>query len=141
MAVQVVRVAEVEALKTRSGNTRYVLRTDDGAEYTTFKEEIARQAVAAEGKNARIEFHEQERGGFHNVYLDGVEPIDEGEPRSADEGEDAEAVAWKTAVDAAPWLLGEAPPEGVQADELFEKLQPFKQRVVEDIRDDDGDDG
>jgi hypothetical protein len=43
-------------------------------------------------------------------------------------------VAWKTAVDAAPWLLGEKPPaEGVEADELFEKLQPFKELVAEDI--------
>jgi hypothetical protein len=134
MAEQVVHVAEVKALKTRSGNTRFVLRADDGSEYTTFKEEIARQAIAAEGKRARIEFHEQERDGFRNVYLDRVETL---EDEVEGEGEDAEAVAWKTAVDAAPWLLGEAPPEGVPADELFEKLQPFKERVAEDIRDDD----
>ena len=43
-------------------------------------------------------------------------------------------MAWKTAVDAAPWLLGESPPkEGVDPDELFEKLQPFKELVAEDI--------
>jgi len=36
--------------------------------------------------------------------------------------------------DAAPWLLGESPPkEGVDPDELFEKLQPFKELVAEDI--------
>ena len=29
-----VRVAEVKALKTRSGNTRYVLRDEDGGEYS-----------------------------------------------------------------------------------------------------------
>jgi hypothetical protein len=39
-----VHVHEVKAFTTRSGNTRYVLRADDGSEYTTFKEAIARQA-------------------------------------------------------------------------------------------------
>jgi hypothetical protein len=137
MSEEVVRVAEVEALKTRSGNTRFVLHADDGSTYTTFKEAIAREAVAAEGKRARIRFHEQERDGFRNVYLDGVEPLDEGAEQLGDEDEHAEEVAWKTAVDAAPWLLGDAPAEGVPADELFEKLQPFKERVADDIRDED----
>jgi hypothetical protein len=134
MAEQIVHVTEVQALKTRSGNTRFVLRDEDGGEYTTFKEEIARQAVAAEGKRARIEFHEQQRGGFRNVYLDRVETLDDEENT---DDERAQEVAWNTAVDAAPWLLGDAPAEGVPADELFEKLQPFKQRVAEDIREDD----
>ena len=89
-------VEEVKAFKTQSGNTRFVLRADDGSEYTTFKEAIARAAVAAEGKRARIAFHEQERNGFTNVYLDKVEVLDE----------------------------------------AFDKLQPFKERVAEDIRDD-----
>lgn len=130
-------MAEVKAFQTRSGNTRFVLRADDGSEYTTFKEEIARQAVFAEGKRARIEFHEQERGGFRNVYLDHVEALDDEHTRLVDEVGHEEEVAWKTAVDAAPWLLGDAPHEGVPADELFERLQPFKQRVAEDIRDDE----
>jgi hypothetical protein len=86
-----------------------------------------------------IGFHEQERNGFTNVYLDKVDPIDE---PAAEEGaaDHAEEVAWKTAVDAAPWLLGEAPEGGIDAEEAFEKLQPFKERVADDIRsaDDDG---
>lgn len=131
------RVAEVKALKTRSGNTRFVLRAEDGEEYTTFKEAIARQAVAAEGGAARIEFHEQERDGFRNVYLDHVEPLSVEDEAAAGEVEHAEEVAWKTALDAAPWLLGNPPAEGVSADEMFEKLEPFKQRVAEDLRDDD----
>ena len=100
-----VRVAKVEALPTRSGNTRFVLRDEDGNEYTTFREEVARQAAAAEGRRARITFHESSRGGYRNTYLDSVEPL---EPDPVPEG-DAEAideVAWKTAVDAAPWRLG-----------------------------------
>jgi hypothetical protein len=73
MAEKEVHVDEVKAFKTQSGNTRFVLRADDGTEYTTFKEPIAKQALAAEGKRARIGFHEQERNGFTNVYLDRVE--------------------------------------------------------------------
>jgi hypothetical protein len=139
VAERVVRVAEVKALKTRSGNTRFVLRADDGEEYTTFKEAIARQALAAEGMRARIEFHEQERDGFRNVYLDRVEALDAEDEARASEDMHAEEVAWKTALDAAPWLLGDPPGGGVSPDELFEKLEPFKQRVVEDIRDADED--
>jgi hypothetical protein len=129
-----VHVAEVKAFKTQSGNTRFVLRADDGTEYTTFKEPIAKQAVAAEGRRARIEFHEQDRNGFTNVYLDKVEALEE---PPADDGaaDHAEEVAWKTAVDAAPWLLGDAPEGGIDAEEAFEKLQPFKERVADDIRD------
>src|ERR1051326_8627725 len=96
---QVVRVTEVKALKTRSGNTRFVLRAADDREFTTFKEEIARQAIAAEGKRARIEFHEQERNAFRHVYLDHVDVLDDDGPPYTDEH--AEEVAWKTAVDAA----------------------------------------
>jgi hypothetical protein len=136
VAEKTVHVEEVNAMKTQSGNTRFVLRADDGTEYSTFKEPIARQAIAAEGKRATIEYHEQERNGFTNVYLDRVEPLEESEP-GADGDEHAEEVAWKTAVEAAPWLLGEAPAGGVDPDEAFEKLQPFKERIAEDIREDD----
>jgi hypothetical protein len=133
MAEREVLVQEVQAFKTQSGNTRFVLRADDGSEYTTFKEAIARDAVAAEGRRARIAFHEQERNGFTNVYLDRVEVLDE----PAAEPTDVEEVAWKTAVDAAPWLLGDAPKGGIDPDEAFDKLQPFKERVAEDIRSDE----
>jgi hypothetical protein len=134
-----VTVTDVKALKTRSGNVRFVLADEAGKEYTTFRPEIGEQARRALGRRARIEFHEQQRGGFTNVYLDAVEPLDE--PEAAGGAHETDEVAWKTAVDAAPWLLGEAPPkEGVEPDELFEKLQPFKELVAEDIErgDDDG---
>jgi len=134
MAEKEVVVAEVQAFTTQSGNTRFVLRADDGGEYTTFKEAIAKQAVAAEGRRARIEFHEQQRNGFTNVYLDRVEVLEE--PDEPVAGQDVEEVAWKTAVDAAPWLLGDAPEGGIDPDEAFDKLQPFKERVAEDIRSD-----
>jgi hypothetical protein len=136
VAEATVTVERVEAHKTQSGNTRFVLVDDSGREYTTFKEPIAKQALAAEGKRAKIKYHEQERNGFTNVYLDAVELL-EHEEGSGDSAEHTEEVAWKTAVEAAPWLLGEAPAGGVAPDELFEKLQPFKERVAEDIREDD----
>lgn len=133
MADAEVTVAEVKAFKTQSGNTRFVLRDEAGREYTTFREQIARDAVAAEGRRARITFHEQQRGNFTNVYLDGVELLEQpAEEEGASEA--VEEVAWKTAVDAAPWLLGGEPEEAVPPEELFERLQPFKERVADDIR-------
>ena len=50
-------------------------------------------------------------------------------------GQEAEEVAWRTAVDAAPWLLGESPKRSVPPERFFEKLKPFKELVAEDIRD------
>src|SRR3954452_7577599 len=124
------RGRKVDAVQTRNGNTRYVLRDEDGNEYTTFKEPIARQALEAEGGRARIQYHEQQRGEFTNVYLDAVEPLgdardDGGRVAHADE------VAWNTAVEAAPLLVGDE--RGVDADELFAKLKPFKDLVADDI--------
>jgi hypothetical protein len=137
MSEATVKVEEVKALRTQSGHTRFVLVDQDGNEYTTFKEPIARQAIAAEGGRARIEFHEQERNGFRNVYLDRVEALDE--PAEAGDGTAprADEVAWKTAIEAAPWLLGDAPEGGVDPEEAFEKLRPFKELVAEDIADED----
>ena len=129
---ETVSVRDVKALKTRSGTVRFVLVDDSGREFTTFRPEIGEQARQALGRSARIEFHEQQRGAFTNVYLDRVEALDE--PEGAEPAHEADEVAWKTAVDAAPWLLGQSPPkEGVDPEELFEKLQPFKELVDEDI--------
>jgi hypothetical protein len=131
-----VHVAEVNAFKTKFGNTRFVLKDDDGNEYTTFREGIARQALAAEGGRARIECHEEQRNGYTNVYLDKVDPLEDHEESSeGDGGRDAEEVAWRTAVDAAPWLLGEKPKQSVPPRKFFDKLKPFKELVAEDIKD------
>jgi hypothetical protein len=129
-----VRVREVEAHKTNSGNTRFVLVDDEGNEYSTFREGIARQAVAAEGRRARITFHEQQRNGFTNVYLDAVEPLEDGGDEEGDR--EVEEAAWDAAIEAAPWLLGsEGARKKVEPDELFETLKPFKDRVADDIKD------
>ena len=128
----VVRIAEVEAVKTRSGTIRFVVKDDAGNEYTTFRESIGQRAQELDGKRVRIEYHEQQRGQYTNVYLDKVEPAPE-EPGGEDS--DPEEAAWRTAVDAAPWLVGESDPhEAVPPDELYDKLKPFKERVAEDIR-------
>jgi hypothetical protein len=52
------------------------------------------------------------------------------------EGKDE--AAWRTAVEAAPWLVGESEPhEEVPPEELYEKLKPFKERVAEDIKEEE----
>jgi len=133
------RIQEVQTFQTKSGNTRFVARDEDGDEYTTFREEIGRSALAAQGRKARLEYHEEQRNGFRNVYLDSVDPL-AGEGGDGDD-ERVDEVAWKTAVDSAPWLLGSSPPEReVSPEELFEKLQPFKELVAEDIKDGDDSD-
>jgi hypothetical protein len=131
-----VTVRDVKRAETRSGNTRWTLVDDAGKEYTTFRPAIGEQAERANGRRARIRFHEEERKGFHNVYLDAVEPVSAERPAAA--GNDADEVAWGTAVEAAPWLLGTPEPDDdIGPDELYEKLEPFKRRVAEDIREGD----
>jgi hypothetical protein len=130
-------ITAVERSETRNGTTRFVVRDADGREYTTFRPTIGEQAERHQGKRATLEYHEQERNGFQNVYLDAVKPAAEPEPAVGTQSDsDPDEVAWNTAVEAAPWLLGsKEPDEALEPDELYEKLEPFKQRVAEDIRD------
>jgi hypothetical protein len=128
----VVKIAQVEAVKTKSGTIRFVVTDDGGNEYTTFRESIGQRAQELDGKRVRIEYHEQQRGQYTNVYLDKVEPAP---PEAGGDDSDPEEAAWRTAVDATPWLVGESDPhKPVPPDELYEKLKPFKERVAEDIR-------
>ena len=127
------QIESVQKSETRNGNTRWVVRDADGREYTTFRPQIGEQAERFEGKRATLEYHEQERNGFQNVYLDAVKGAPE--PQAAGDDSDPDEVAWNTAVEAAPWLLGSSEPkEELEPDELYEKLEPFKRRVAEDIR-------
>ena len=127
-------IASVEKSETRNGNTRWVVRDADGREYTTFRPGIGEQAERHQGQRATLEFHEQERNGFLNVYLDAVKPAPEEAPAQGGDS-DPDEVAWSTAVEAAPWLLGsKEPDQELEPDELYEKLEPFKRRVAEDIR-------
>jgi hypothetical protein len=131
-----VQVRDVKRVESRSGNTRWVLTDDAGREYTTFRPRIGEEAERHRGRRARIAFHEEDRNGFKNVYLDGIEPLPE--QAEGGGGDEADEVAWNTAVEAAPWLLGTTEPDQeIPPDELYEKLEPFKRRVAEDIREGD----
>jgi hypothetical protein len=128
-----VLVQKVEQVETRTGKTRYVLRDDQGREFTTFRPGIGREAAKFEGRRAHIEFHEEERNGFQNVYLDAIsEASERPEPGASTDPDES---AWSTAVEAAPWVLGTREPDReVPPEELYEKLEPFKRLVADDIR-------
>src|SRR5215210_3490961 len=94
-----VRVEKVEAVQTRGGNTRFVVRDDHGREYTTFRPSIGSEAQKLEGRRARVEFHEDERNGFKYVWLDKVTPGPEDEPRRGEgSSTDPDESAWNTAI-------------------------------------------
>jgi hypothetical protein len=132
----VVTLDEVRTFETSRGNTRYVVRDTDGNEYTTFREAIGERAQGLQGQRVRIEFHENQRGQYKNVYLDKVEPAPDAGGGGSDT--DPDEAAWRTAVEAAPWLVGESEPhEEVPPEELYEKLKPFKERVAEDIKEEE----
>jgi hypothetical protein len=123
---------DVRTFEMRRGGTRYVARDADGREYTTFRDTIGKHAQELKGTRVKITFHEEQRGEYENVYLDAVEPAP-GEAGTADGGDtDPQEAAWRTAVDAAPWLVGK-PGQTVDPDELYEKLKPFEERVEADI--------
>ena len=127
-------VQSVEEVETRSGKVRYVVRDADGKQYTTFRPAIGREAAKFEGRPAHITFHEEERNGFQNVYLDAISETTEAS-QAPSGNTDPDEVAWNTAVEAAPWMLGSREPkEEIAPEELYEKLEPFKRLVAEDIR-------
>jgi hypothetical protein len=131
----VVTIEPASTIEMQGGNVRYSGRDRDGKEYATFREAIGSRAAKLEGRRARIEYHEAQRGRYTNVYLDKVEPL----PREAAGGEASETgptrEAWRTAVEAAPWLAGESDPHAkTSPEELYETLKPFKDDVAEDIR-------
>jgi hypothetical protein len=129
-------IASVKTNETRNGNTRWTVTDDSGTEYTTFRPPIGQAAEQAQGSRARISFHEEERNGFRNVYLDKVEPAPAQAPTpSSGSDSDPDEAAWRTAVDAAPYLLSEEEAAGeISPEEAVRKLKPFKDLVSEDIR-------
>ncbi|HJS92902.1 MAG TPA: hypothetical protein VJ741_01470 [Solirubrobacteraceae bacterium] len=134
----VTTIADVRTFETRGGNQRYVVRDANDNEYTTFREAIGEAARKLEGRRVRLEYHEEQRGQYKNVYLDKVEPAAEESADTADT--DAEEAAWRTAVEAAPWLVGDSDPHAKTGpEELYETLKPFKDRVAEDIKGSDDD--
>ena len=120
--------------ETSRGNTRYVVRDGDGNEYTTFREAIGNKAQQLQGRRVRIEYHENQKGQYTNVYLDKVEPLTP-----------------TPSVVRAPTPTRTRPPGGPRSRrrpgwsanrsrgsrsrrQLYEKLKPFKEQVAEDIR-------
>ena len=135
----VTTIADVRTFETRGGNQRYVVRDAEDNEYTTFRETIGEAARGLEGRRVRLEFHEEQRGQYTNVYLDKVEPAPEEPDESSAADTDAEEAAWRTAVEAAPWLIGDSDPHAKTGlEELYETLKPFKDRVAEDIKESEG---
>jgi hypothetical protein len=132
----VITIQSVERLQTRGGNTRYVVRDADGNEYTTFREGIGEAAAELEGRRVRVEYHEERRGQYRNVYLDKAESVRDDAVAEDGSETDPEEAAWRTAVDAAPWLVGESDPHAkTSPEDLYETLKPFKDKVAEDIKD------
>jgi hypothetical protein len=126
-------IVDVRTYETRGGNTRYVVRDADGGEYTTFRQAIGERAQQLKGQRVEVEFHEEQRGQYKNIYLDRVQAARSG--GDAQETTEPEEAAWRTAVEAAPWLVGESEPQTATApEELYEKLKPFKDKVSEDIK-------
>jgi hypothetical protein len=134
----VTKIDDVMTFETKTGNTRYVVKDASGNEYTTFRESIGQEAQRLRGSPVRIEYHENQRGQYKNVYIDKVEPAPDAGGGAAGPPTDPDEAAWRTAVEAAPWLVGESEPhEEVAPKELYEKLRPFKELVAEDIEDGD----
>lgn len=123
-------LVDVRSFETRRGSLRYVARDADGNEYTTFREAIGEEAQKLTGARVRITFHEEQRGEYRNVYLDSLEALPADAAPSHDT--DPQEAAWRTAVEAAPWLVGK-PGETVDPETLYEKLKPFEERVLSDI--------
>jgi hypothetical protein len=111
---------------------RYVSKDTDGNEYTTFREDIGERARQLQGRRVRVEYHEEQRGQYTNVYLDKIDAAEPGPDT------DPQQAAWQTAVAAAPWLVGE-PSAEVPPEQLYEKLKPFEERVAADIERDQRD--
>ena len=137
-----VQVREVRRVETRSGSIRFVLQDADGNEYTTFREAIGEEAERYAGRRVIVSYHEEQRGSYRNVYLDGVREAP-AEGGSGVEASEPDEVGWRTAIEASPWLLGSSEPDReVPPEEFFEKLKPFKELVSEDIKEEgDGREG
>ena len=139
MADAVVTVAEVNAFMTQSGNRRFVLRDEKGASTRRSMRRSRARRSPPRGAARASTSTSSSAAGSRTSTLDRVQPLDERAGEASSEA--VEEVAWKTAVDAAPWLLGGEPEERVPPEELFELLQPLKERVADDIRGDSAAEG
>ena len=82
---------------------------------------LGARAKQLQNRRVRIEWHEEQRGQYKNVYLDKIEPAGSEAEAAGAATTDAQEAAWRTAVEAAPWLVGE-PRQAVSPNELYDKL-------------------
>jgi hypothetical protein len=125
----IIKVDDVARHETRGGNIRYVLRDDQNHEYMTFRPQIGEDARGLAGRQARIEFHEEQRGDYTNVYLDAIEPIGPAE-LPADTQLEIDKTAWQVAAAVAASIV----PHDASADDVFAALEAFKDRIAADLR-------
>jgi hypothetical protein len=77
-----------------------------------------------QGGNVRYSVHDTD-GKEYTTFREAIGGSQTGPDREA----------WRTAVEAAPWLVGESDPHAkTSSEELYETLKPFKDKVAEDIR-------
>ena len=127
-----VKIDDVRTFETSGGNMRYVMRDADGKEYTTFREAIGEAAKRPRAAGPDRVPREPARAVHERLPRQGRAAAGRG-AGAADT--DPDEAAWRTAVEAAPWLVGESEPhEEVPPEELYEKLRPFKDKVAEDIK-------
>ena len=108
--------------------------------FTLFGRSSFSHSFGKGGREARIEYHEEQRGQFLNVYLDRIDPAEAQEPQANGEVDDADEVGWKAAIEAAPWLVGDSEASrAVPPKEFFNRLKPFKDLVSDDIHEAEGD--
>ena len=87
-------LSEVRTVGTRSGNVRYVSKDANGAEYTTFREEIGERAKQLQGRRVRLEYHEERRAGGsgdHELEQSGDHELEEENRRLKERIEELES--------------------------------------------------
>ena len=115
------KVESVEQSQTRGGNTRYTVRDAEGREFATFARDRRAGDTLLRGP-PRPDRVPRGRPQRLPQRVSGRDLSGErARPRAPEPRTDPDEVAWSTAVEAAPWVLGSNEPEReVAPEELFE---------------------
>ena len=76
MAEQVVTIKAVfenTGSSSKGPWTRYDIKDAGGNKYQTFSDALGQKAHELKGKSAKVTYHEEERGGYVNKVVDGIE--------------------------------------------------------------------
>jgi len=79
MVKTVTHVHDVRQLRTSSAKPATSSSTA-GVNTRRFGSQIGARATEFEGRRARIEFHEEQRVEFLNIYVDGIDSADDQRP-------------------------------------------------------------